>query len=245
MKPRYSIIIPTKNEEEGIAKVLCSIPKEIKRKSEIIVADSSDDLTPIIANKLGAKVIKVKRGKGRAMRAAVKKSNGKILIFLDGDGTDPPEYIPKLLKKLEDSNLVLGCRSGKPIKDDDLMMRNIFKFYCTMMKSIFKSVGFYVSDPLAGFRAIRKDDWKRLNLKSNGLDIETEMNIKAVKEGFRVREVLIPHLRRAGGLTKSKAAFHPRVWVRILNPLFRYIKDEKIKRKIRKLKMRLSQSLIS
>jgi glycosyltransferase involved in cell wall biosynthesis len=65
-KLQASIIIPTRNEEEAIAKVLCSIPEEIQKKTEIIVVDSSEDKTPIIAKKLGAKVIKVKK-KGKDM----------------------------------------------------------------------------------------------------------------------------------------------------------------------------------
>ena len=50
-----SIIIPTLNEEEGIAKALCSIPEEVRKKSEIVVVDISTDLTPVIAERLGAK----------------------------------------------------------------------------------------------------------------------------------------------------------------------------------------------
>lgn len=80
--PKYSIIIATKNEEEAIAKVLCSIPKEISKQSEIIVVDSSNDYTPIIAEKLGAKVIKSKEGKGRQVKKGVKKSKGDILLFM-------------------------------------------------------------------------------------------------------------------------------------------------------------------
>ncbi len=57
MTLKYSIIITTKNEECGIAKVLCEIPEEIEKESEIIVVDSSTDLTPVIAKRLGAKVI--------------------------------------------------------------------------------------------------------------------------------------------------------------------------------------------
>src|SRR3989344_3319856 len=109
-----SIIISTFNEEEGIAKTICSIPEEIRKTSEVIVVDVSDDFTPIIAKALGAAVLKeARKGKGWQMRQAVKKSKGDILIFMDGDGTDPGQYIPKLLKKLEKANLVLGCRSSK------------------------------------------------------------------------------------------------------------------------------------
>jgi len=238
--PKYSIIIATKNEEEAIAKVLCSIPEEISKQSEIIVVDSSNDYTPIIAEKLGAKVIKERRsGKGRAMKRGVKESKGKILIFLDGDGTDPPEFIPKLLKKLKNSNLVLGCRSMKTFKEDDYKMREIFRIYGIFIKSAFLATGFRASDPLAGFRAIRRTDWDKLKLKSNDFRIETEMDLKALKEGFVVKEIAIPHFKRGGGLRKSKLATNPKMWLKILDTIIKFVKDKKLKRKVNNLKNKL------
>lgn len=230
-----SIIIPTLNEEEGIAKVLCSIPEEIKKDSEIIVVDVSTDMTPVIAERLGAKVIKSdKKGKGWQMRLGVKESKGDILVFLDGDGTDPPQYIPKLLKKLKNANLVLGCRSMREFEEDDKKMRRIFKMYGFFMIQLFRLIGFKVNgDPLAGFRVIRRKDWDKLDLKSDDFKIETEMNIKAMKEGFIVKTVPIPHLKRCGGgLRASKLAFNPQQYLEISKLFFQYFKDERIKTKI-------------
>jgi glycosyltransferase involved in cell wall biosynthesis len=234
MTPKYSIIIATKNEEEGIAKVLCSIPEEISKKSEVIVVDSSTDCTPIIAERLGARVIREpKEGKGRAMRRGVKESKGDVLIFLDGDGTDPPQYIPQLLEILKEATLVLGCRCKETFKEDDPWMRNIFKFYSIFVGPLFGIIGLKVSDPLAGFRIIRRKDWNMLDLKSDDFRIEAEMDVKAVKENFVIKEVEIPHLKRAGGLRKSKLVTNPKMWFKIMNVALKYAKDEKIKKKIR------------
>lgn len=241
MKPKYSIIIPTKNEEEAIAKVLCSIPEKIKKDSEIIVVDSSNDLTPKIAERLGAKVIRTRKGKGGAMSIGVEQSKGDILIFLDGDGTDPPQYIPMLLKKLRNSNLVLGCRSMKSFKTDDPMMRRFFKIYASLsVRPLFRLVGFKTKgDPLAGFRAIRRCDWDRLDLKSEGFEIEAEMNIKAVKNNFIIKEVPIPHLKRGGGFFKSKLATNPKMCLKIINFVIKHAGDEKIKNKLKTLRKNL------
>lgn len=229
-----SIIIPTLNEEEGIAKVICSIPKELSKQSEVIVIDASDDYTPIIAERLGARVIKSKRkGKGFQMTEAVKASNGDVLIFLDGDGTDPPEYIPKLLEKLKTANLVLGCRSVKNFGGDDPGMKKVFEFYKIFIKPLFASIGFKVSDPLAGFRAIKREDWNKLNLKSKGFEIETEMNIRAQEENFVVKEVYIPNLKRCGGLKKSKFMRDPKSWFRILKMISKHRKNKKLESKMK------------
>jgi len=234
-----SIIIPTLNEEEGIAKVLCSIPEEIKKDAEIIVVDVSDDMTPIIAERLGAKVIRSKeRGKGKQMRLGVKESKGDILVFLDGDGTDPPQYIPQLLKELETANLVLGCRSMKEFDVDDMKMRRIFKLYGFFMINLFKLIDFNINgDPLAGFRAIRREDWDKLELETDDFKIETEMNIKALKQGFIIKEVPIPHLKRCGGgLKASKLAFNPQQYLEITKIFLKHFSDEKIKAKIDNLR---------
>jgi len=239
-----SIIIPTLNEEEGIAKVICSIPEKIRRQSEVIVVDVSTDSTPIIAERLGAKVIREKRkGKGRQMRRGVKESTGEILIFLDGDGTDPPQYIPKLIKKLETANLVLGCRSMKNFKSDDKMMRIFFKLYSLYMWPIFGLINFKASDPLAGFRAIRRKDWDKLDLKSDYFEIETEMDIKVIKKGFVIKEVAIPNLKRGGGLKNSKLISNPKMWLRIIKVALKYFKDEELKLKLRSFESKLKSKL--
>ncbi len=232
-KPKYSIIITTRNEEESIGKVICSVPENIRKQSEIIVADSSDDFTPVIAEKLGAKVLRENRkGKGRAMRAAVKQSIGSILVFLDGDGTDPPSYIPKLLKKLEKAEMVLGARSMKDFKEDDKLMCDVFKIYHIFARYFFGYVGLNINgDPLAGFRAIRRADWDKLNVEDNDFIIETEMNLKAAKQGFRISEVPIPHLRRGGGLLHSKLVANPRMWIRIMAYAMKHANNEKARKR--------------
>ena len=218
-----SIIISTLNEEEGIAKVLCSIPKNIWATSEVIVVDVSDDLTPIIAERLGAKVIKTARkGKGWQMRYAAKRSKGDILVFLDGDGTDPAEYIPKVVEKLKTCDLVLACRSNKKFEEDSLIMRSIYKFSRIFLIPPYRLLNLKVSDPIAGFRAIRKKDWERLDLKSDNFGIETEINLKAIKLGFKIGEVNIPNLKRCGGVLRSKFLTSPRAWLMIPSAFLRY-----------------------
>jgi glycosyltransferase involved in cell wall biosynthesis len=230
-KLQASIIIPTRNEEEAIAKVLCSIPEEIQKKTEIIVVDSSEDKTPIIAKKLGAKVIKVKKkGKGYAMKLGAKIAKSDVLIFLDGDGTDPPQYIPKLLDKIKKYDLVLASRNLKN-RYSDKKYKIIFAIYIPFVKSFFKLLGFNVKgDPLAGFRAIKKDTWNMLNLKSNDFLIETEMNLKAIEYNLKIGEISIPILPRCGGLLKSKLVRSPSQWIKIFNYGINYKKDKLIRK---------------
>jgi glycosyltransferase involved in cell wall biosynthesis len=195
------------------------------------VVDSSEDKTPIIAKKLGAKVIKVKKkGKGYAMKLGAKIAKSDVLIFLDGDGTDPPQYIPKLLDKIKKYDLVLASRNLKN-RYSDKKYKIIFAIYIPFVKSFFKLLGFNVKgDPLAGFRAIKKDTWNMLNLKSNDFLIETEMNLKAIEYNLKIGEISIPILPRCGGLLKSKLVRSPSQWIKIFNYGINYKKDKLIKK---------------
>ena len=108
-------------------------------------------------------------------------------------------------------------------------MKEVFRIYRTFIRPLFRLINFNVSDPLAGFRAIRRNDWDRLKLKSNEFEIETEMNIKAIEKKFIVKEIPIPHLKRGGGLRKSKLVTNPKMWLAIFKTIVSYIKKKKIK----------------
>jgi hypothetical protein len=86
-------------------------------------------------------------------------------------------------------------------------------------------LGLKVSDPLAGFRAIRKADWNKLNLQSDDFAIETEMNIAALKNKFIIKEVSIPNIERAGGFMTSKFGTNPKMWYKIMTMLMDYKRE--------------------
>ncbi len=224
-----SIIIPTLNEEEGIAKTICSIPKAIRSQAELIVVDFSTDLTPVIAKELGAKVITTKKkGKGLQMRQAAAESKGDILIFMDGDGEHGGSFIPKMLKKLENADLVLGCCNNFYEGEDASKFSALFQFFTILSYPMSQTLKMPVSDPLSGFRAIRRKDWESLDLKSEDFDIEMEINISAMRKGFKVEEIKIPNVRRSGGYANSKFLKSPKMWVKIFKMLVDYSREEKI-----------------
>ena len=98
-------------------------------------------------------------------------------------------------------------------------------------------LGFKIrGDPLAGFRAMKKDVWEKLELKSNDFLIETEMNIKAIEKGFKVGEISIPILPRSGGLLKSKLVKSFDQWIKIFDYGIAYMKNQKIRNQLITLK---------
>ncbi|MCW1296188.1 MAG: glycosyltransferase [Candidatus Parvarchaeota archaeon] len=190
-----TIIIPTKNEEKTIGKVINDIRK-LRKNYEIIVIDKSTDLTPVICKKLGVKVIKQRTlGKGNAMKMGVNFAKSDIIVFIDGDGTYPVYEIPKMIKIIKSKNidLVRACRLKK------WKQRNLINLFMNKILSIMASILYLpTSDLLTGMYSIKKNCFKSLNLKSGGFEIETELFVKAVKRSLNIREIQIEYLNRIG-----------------------------------------------
>ncbi len=201
MTPNVSIIIPTLNEEDGIVETLKQI-NELDIKTEVLVVDGlSKDNTVKNAELHGAKVIVEKRkGKGIAMATGVKNAKSNTICFLDGDGTYPPKFIPKMLDLIKNCDVVVASRLLKKEGVNDSI--NTFVHY-RLFPFIFKHYlnKFKTSEPITGMRLMKKETWKKLHLKSHDFLIETEMEVNMAKNKMQVIEIPIPCIKRIG---KSK-----------------------------------------
>ena len=110
---RVSVIIPTHNEAQAIARVLADLPSDLT--TEVIVVDSnSNDGTPEIAARMGARVVQEpRRGYGRACLTGLAAANSPdVVVFLDGDYSDRPSELPILLAPIIEgrADITLGSR---------------------------------------------------------------------------------------------------------------------------------------
>ncbi len=130
--PYLSIIIPTKNEEQNLPKLLESINSQSFTDHEVIVADAnSDDRTREIADSFGAKVVDGGLpGPGRNRGAAV--AQGQVLLFLDADvALDDPDFLKDNLEEMKDRGICLGTTFVKPISDSyiDKAMHEVYNAF--------------------------------------------------------------------------------------------------------------------
>lgn len=185
---RISVIIPAYNEEKRIGKVLQRIPEFVDEV--IVVDDGSKDRTSEVAEKFNAKVIVIKlkqnQGKGKAMSEGIKEASGDIIVFIDADGQHRPEEIIKLVEPIVngEADFVIGSRLIKAQGERPLIrkMSNFITTYLTRLK-----LGIRIRDTQSGFRAIRREFLPEI--ESKRYEVETEVLIKAVKKGARVKEV--------------------------------------------------------
>lgn len=192
-----AILLPTYNEEIGIANVIQSIYK-VDDKVKIYLADSSNDKTPEIAESLGAIVIKTeKKGKAYSVADAFRKIEAKKLIMLDADGTYPVNVIPKIYNMLEQYDVVLTSRLRGFIEDGAMPLINKFtniftSFYARLL------LGSNVSDVMSGMVGMRYNVYKSLNIQSNRFELEVEILTELVKNKFKGAELAIWFSKRYG-----------------------------------------------
>ncbi len=185
-----SIIVPSYNEEKTIENTLQELQelkKNIKPEIEIIVVDDgSQDKTKEKAEGKADKVISYKpnRGKGHAMRKGVENAEHEEIIFTDAD-QHHIEKLPLFLEKLEENTIVIGKRNFHKMPWPRRINNSLSKL------AIFLATGREVKDPICGIRSIHKKDFQKLKLKENGFEIESEINLKALKKKMKLKYVPI------------------------------------------------------
>jgi glycosyltransferase involved in cell wall biosynthesis len=199
---RVSVIIPTHNEAQAIARVLADLPADLV--TEVIVVDSnSNDGTPEIAAKMGARVIpESRRGYGRACLTGLASANSPdIVVFLDGDYSDRPSELPILLAPILQgvADITLGARLGEHRIPAALPWHQAFgnRLAAGLIRHLY---GLKITD-LGPFRAARADVLCAIALEETTYGWAVEMILKGALNGFRVVEVPVTYYPRIG---KSK-----------------------------------------
>ncbi|MBE3040915.1 MAG: glycosyltransferase family 2 protein [Chloroflexi bacterium] len=211
-----SVVIPAKNEEPTIGSVIKACGKYA---DEILVVDGhSKDATCEIARQLGARVIQDHGlGKGDALRTAANEVRGSICVFIDADGSHDPEDIPKLLQPILDGQA--DHVSGSRLLGGSSELHGTFNECFRLMGSSFITAwinwrfGVCLSESQNGFRAIRTDVLRDLDLRENITTIEQEMIMKTLKRGYRMAEVPTHEHRRKHGVSN----------IRLRKVAFRYV----------------------
>ena len=199
---RISIVIPAKNEENTIAEIVKSV---LQYSDDVIVIDgSSVDKTAEYAKAAGARVIDIPPiGKGNAICGSIEHIKNQITVFMDADGSHIAEDIPKLVEPILEgeadhvsaSRLLGGSDELHGTFDETFrLMGSSFITACINWKFKIK-----LSESQNGFRAIRTDVLRKLNLKEKITTIEQEMIIKTLKLGYRMAEVPSHERRRFFG----------------------------------------------
>ena len=196
-------MVPTLNEERGIRRVLKDVPKDI----DVLVVDGgSTDETVEVARQYRVRVISQKfgRGKGCGVRTGMEfflSSKYDVLCMIDGDGSNDPEELPKMIEAMKDekAEVVLGSRvRGKREKG----AMTIFTIFSNVIVSLFLGLRFLriFTDVQTGYWAFSMKAVETLypRLKAKGFEIEMEIFVLTLDVGLKCIEVPVRFKKRLG-----------------------------------------------
>jgi glycosyltransferase involved in cell wall biosynthesis len=204
-----SAIIPCLREEAAIAQVVRSVLAQ--DVSEVVVVDGgSQDRTVEQANAAGARVIvEPRRGYGRAIQAGIAavRKDAEILVFLDGDGSDPAEFIPDLVSPIIEGQavFVLGSRVRGVREPGSLSPQQVIAAHVgrVLLRLVY---GARFSD-LSPFRAIRRDVLDRIGMSEMTYGWNLEMLMRIAAADLPTVEIAVGQRHRIGGVSKVSGNF--------------------------------------
>ena len=197
------VIVAALNEEAGIGLTIAELKDNLDSPHILVVDGHSRDRTVEIAKNLGVDVaFQDGVGKGDAIAKALKLTTPDVeyVVLTDADFTYPARHVPEMIKILEQDpevGMVCGNRFNSQLDSKALINR----FYLGNKLLAFSHNvlnGIDLRDPLTGLRVIRAEILRILKLKSNGFDIEVELNSLVQKRGYRTVEVPIQYRQRLG-----------------------------------------------
>lgn len=199
-----SVVVPMFNEEPTIGNVISRIQSTLIKngvKFEIIVIDDcSLDRSLEVAKKYDVRLFTFKQnmGKGYALRAGFAKAKGDFIATIDSDGSHCPEELPLLLDSLlkGEADLVIGSRFSTPTSATSRRNQAGNRLFNKIIRLL---TGNSMSDSQSGYRVMTSKVLKSMNLISAEYEIESEMLVKTVRKGYRIREVPITFEQRTYG----------------------------------------------
>lgn len=192
-----SIILPAKNEAEGLRRTLPAILEHFPEAELIVVDDGSTDDTAEVAAAFGAKVLgsPYSMGNGAAIKRGARAATGSTLVFMDADGQHDPACIPMLLGKLSQGyDMVVGARDGNGQANVHRGLAN--RFYNWLAT---RMTGHEIKDLTSGFRVARADKFREfLHLLPNGFSYPTTSTMAFFRSAYPVAYIPIPVAKRVG-----------------------------------------------
>lgn len=195
---KFSIVIPAKNEAEGLAGFLPSLRRLYPETEVLVVDDGSTDTTVQVCRSAGVKVIShpYSKGNGAAIKTGARAAKGEFIVFMDGDGQHDPADIERLLYRMEEGyDLVVGSRSG--LSSQASIARwsanGIYNRLASWM------VNREIPDLTSGFRCVNRRKFiDFLYLLPNGFSYPTTSTMAFFRAGYSVGFVPITVAPRVG-----------------------------------------------
>lgn len=195
-----AVAIPCYNEAPTIAKVVLDFRRVLPDAVICVFDNVSTDDSVALAREAGAKIVREsRRGKGFVVQRIFETVDADICVLVDGDDTYLAEDIDVLLAPLVegDADMVVGNRLEHASAE---ALTGLRRFGNRLFIGLVNALsGTQLQDVLCGYRAMNRKFLQSVPLKSSGFEIETELTMRAVREGMAIQEVAIGYRERPTG----------------------------------------------
>jgi glycosyltransferase involved in cell wall biosynthesis len=202
--PAVTVLVAAHNEAPVIGEVVRDSLRATPSVEVVVVDDGSTDGTERAASDAGARVLRLptKGGKGSAVRRGLSEVRGEVVVLIAGDGQDDPLEIPRLLEALRPGvDLVVGSRFIGRFEPGAITPINHLgnRFLTGVINGLFSV---RLTDTQAGFKAVRAESLRGLNLSADRFDIEVDLLLRILRAGGRVVEVPVRRAPRQHGASR-------------------------------------------
>jgi glycosyltransferase involved in cell wall biosynthesis len=208
-KPKLSLVIPAYNEEKRIIGRIQDLVRYFDRAlgeyELLVIADGCTDKTPEVVSeyvnsnpRVRLLVFPERLGKGGAIIEGIKLARGDTIVITDADDSVPPEELFKLVREVEDHDLVIGSRyvKGSKLLAREPFLRYFFgRSFNALVKLMFWRLR-EINDTQCGAKALKRCVADEIlgDMFVTGFAVDVNMIYSAMRRGFKVKEVGITHM---------------------------------------------------
>ncbi len=194
---RFTIILPVYNEAASLERVLGKL-SEFKEADVVIVDDGSTDATPSILERVKVKAIlrhPENQGYGRSLMDGfdfAKANDYRYCVTMDADEQHEPGFIPCLLEKLGQFDIVSGSRYLNPLLSAGAPPPERLEVNRIITERLRQVTGYALTDSFCGFKGYRVESLRKLQLTETNYGFPIQVWLQAAKAGLTVTECAVP-----------------------------------------------------
>ncbi len=209
-----TILLPAYNEEEVIEKSVDKIFSALKLKEDyeiLVINDGSTDKTEEILKELKRKYRNLRyinheknKGLGGAIKTGIKEANGRIIIELDADMTQPIDLVEQMVNKIDEGNDI--CIASRYIKGGGMRNVPLWRVLLSKLANKIFSITYFtkITDLTSGYRAYKSSFVKKLDFSQNDFSIQLEISVKMAKNKAKISEIPLILTNRSIGSSKFR-----------------------------------------